>query len=124
ADPGGRIHGGAQDLILYTSEHAHNSVEKGAIAIGIGQQNVRKIPADCEFRMDTAALVEAIERDRAAGLRPFCVVRTVGTTSRSSIDPIPAIADAAERFGLWMHVDAAYGGSAALAPEFRHVLAG
>ena len=71
-----------------------------------------------------SALVEAIERDRAAGLRPFCVVPTVGTTSTSSIDPVPAIADVAERFGLWMHVDAAYGGSAALAPEFRHVLAG
>src|SRR6185369_561414 len=102
----------------------HSSVEKGAIAIGVGQRNVRKIAVDAEFRMRPEALVEAIERDRAAGLRPFCVVPTIGTTSSSSIDPIPAIADIAERFGLWMHVDAAYGGSAALAPEFRHVLAG
>ena len=124
ADPGIRIQGGSRDLVLYTSGHAHNSVEKGAIAIGIGRQNVRKIPVDAEFRMRPAALAEAIERDRAAGLRPFCVVPTVGTTSTSSIDPVPAIADIAERFGLWMHVDAAYGGSAALAPEFRHVLAG
>jgi len=124
ADPGIRIQGGSRDLVLYTSEHAHNSVEKGAIAIGIGQQNVRKIPVDAEFRMRPAALTDAIERDLAAGLRPFCVVPTVGTTSTSSIDPVPAIADIAERFGLWMHVDAAYGGSAALAPEFRHVLAG
>src|SRR6266567_2328229 len=124
ADPDIRIHGGARDLVLYTSEHAHNSVEKGAIAIGVGQQNVRKIPADSEFRMRTDALVEAIERDRAAGLRPFCVVPTVGTTSPSSVDPVPAIADIAQRFGLWMHVDAAYGGPAALAPEFRHVLEG
>src|SRR5262249_43769208 len=121
---GVKFDGGSQDLILYTSEHAHNSVEKGAIAIGIGQRNVRKISADPEFRMRPDALVEAIERDRAAGLRPFCVVPTVGTTSTSSIDPIPAVADIAQQFGLWTHVDAAYGGPAALAPEFRHVLAG
>jgi aromatic-L-amino-acid decarboxylase len=124
ADPGIRIQGGSRDMVLYTSEHAHNSVEKGAITIGMGQQKVRKISVDSEFRMRADALVEAIERDRAAGLRPFCVVPTVGTTSTSSIDPVPAIADIAERFGLWMHVDAAYGGSAALAPEFRHVLDG
>jgi aromatic-L-amino-acid decarboxylase len=124
ADPQVRIRGGSRDLVLYTSEHAHNSVEKGAIAIGIGQQNVRKISADAEFRMWTDALTAAIERDRSAGLRPFCVVPTVGTTSTSSIDPVADIADIAERFGLWLHVDAAYGGAAALAPEFRYVLDG
>jgi aromatic-L-amino-acid decarboxylase len=124
ADPQSRIEGGSRDLILYTSEQAHSSVEKGAIAIGIGQRNVRKIKVDAEFRMLPAALTEAIERDRAAGLRPFCVVPTVGTTSTTSIDPVGAVADIAERFGLWMHVDAAYGGSAALAPEFQHLLAG
>jgi aromatic-L-amino-acid decarboxylase len=124
ADPDVRIQGGSQDLILYTSEHAHNSVEKGAIAIGIGQQNVRKITTDAQFRMQPDSLAEAIERDRGAGLRPFCVVATVGTTSTSSIDPVPAIADIAERFGLWLHVDASYAGAAALAPEFRHVLDG
>lgn len=124
ADPESRTTGGSRDLILYTSEHAHSSVEKGAIAIGIGQRNVRKIPVDAEFRMQPGALVAAIEQDRAAGLRPFCVVPTVGTTSTTSIDPVPAIADIAERFGLWMHVDAAYGGTAALAPELRHILDG
>ena len=124
ADPEVRTGGGSRDLILYTSEQAHSSVEKGAVAIGIGQRNVRKIPVDPQFQMRPEALAEAIERDRAAGLRPFCVVPTVGTTSTTSIDPVPAIAGIAERFGLWMHVDAAYGGAAALAPEFRHVLAG
>ena len=124
ADPEVRTAGGSRDLILYTSEQAHSSVEKGAVAIGIGQRNVRKIPVDPQFQMRPEALAEAIERDRAAGLRPFCVVPTVGTTSTTSIDPVPAIAGIAERFGLWMHVDAAYGGAAALAPEFRHVLAG
>ena len=124
ADPEVRVNGGSRDLILYTSEQAHSSVEKGAIAIGVGQRNVRKIPVDAEFRMRPDALAEAIERDLAAGLRPFCVVPTVGTTSTTSIDPVPAIADIAARFGLWMHVDAAYGGAAALAPELRHVLDG
>jgi aromatic-L-amino-acid decarboxylase len=124
ADPEVRTAGGSRDLILYTSEHAHSSVEKGAIAVGVGQRNVRKIPVDDAFRMRPEALVEAIERDRAAGLRPFCVVPTVGTTGTSSIDPVPAIAGIAERFGLWMHVDAAYGGAAALAPEVRHILDG
>ena len=124
ADPEIRSRGGSQDLILYTSEHAHSSVEKGAIAIGIGQRNVRKIATDSEFRMRPGALAAAIERDRAAGLRPFCVVPTVGTTSTTSVDPVPEVAGIAERFGLWMHVDAAYGGAAALAPELRHILDG
>jgi len=124
ADPEVRTAGGSRDLVLYTSEQAHSSVEKGAIAIGVGQRNVRKIAVDAEFRMRTDALAEAIERDRAAGLRPFCVVPTAGTTSTTSIDPVPAIADIAERYGLWLHLDAAYGGAAALAPELRHVLDG
>jgi aromatic-L-amino-acid decarboxylase len=124
ADPDCRTQGGSRDLILYASEHAHSSVEKGAIAVGIGQQNVRLIPSDAEFRMQPGALSAAIERDRAAGLRPFCVVATVGTTSTSSIDPVPVVAEIAERFGLWLHVDAAYGGAAALVPELQHVLDG
>jgi aromatic-L-amino-acid decarboxylase len=119
ADPDCRTRGGSQDLVLYTSEHAHSSVEKGAMAVGIGQNNVRKIPLDEEFRMRPEALSEAIERDKAAGLRPFCVVATVGTTSTTAIDPVAGIAGVAERHGLWMHVDAAYGGSAALVPELQ-----
>ncbi len=124
AAPEVRAKGGSTDLVLYTSEQAHSSVEKGAIAIGVGQENVRKIPADPEFRMRPDALAAAIERDLSAGLRPFCVVPTVGTTSTSSIDPVPAICDIAGRHGLWVHVDAAYGGSAAVVPEYRWVLAG
>jgi len=124
ADPEARTLGGSRDLVLYTSEHAHSSVEKGAIVIGIGRQNVRKIPVDAEFRMQVGALREAILQDKAAGKRPFCVVPTVGTTSTTSIDPIPQIADLAEEFNLWMHVDAAYGGAAALVPEHRQILAG
>ncbi|PYT18827.1 MAG: amino acid decarboxylase, partial [Acidobacteria bacterium] len=124
AAPEVRADGSSGNLILYTSEQGHSSIEKGAIAIGVGQKNVRKIPVDTEFRMRPDALAEAIERDLAAGLRPFCVVATVGTTSTTSIDPVEAIADIAGRYGLWLHVDAAYAGAAAIAPEFQHILKG
>jgi aromatic-L-amino-acid decarboxylase len=119
-----RTEGGGAGLILYTSEQSHSSIEKGAIAIGIGQKNVRKVAADGEFRMRPDALEAAIERDGASGLRPFCVVATVGTTSTTSIDPVEAVAAIAERYGLWLHVDAAYAGVAAIAPEFQHILKG
>lgn len=111
-------------LRMYTSEQAHSSIEKGAITLGIGQQGVRKIPTDEVFRMDPQALAQAIEEDIAAGWRPFCVAATVGTTSTTSIDPVPEIAEICQRHGLWLHVDGAYGGMAAIVPEMRHVLAG
>lgn len=124
ADPQIRLQGGGPNLIVYTSEQSHSSIEKGAISIGVGQRNVRRIPVDAEFRMRPDALVGAIEEDRAAGRRPFCVVATVGTTSTTSIDPVEPIAEIAERYGLWLHVDAAYAGAAAVAPELQHVLKG
>ncbi len=111
-------------LRLYASEEAHASIEKGAIVLGLGQAGVRKIPTDEAFRMDVRALEYAIEEDRAAGWRPFCVVATVGTTSTTSIDPVAEIARVCERYGMWLHVDAAYAGAAAIAPEFRYVLEG
>ena len=124
ADPDARENGAHPNLTLYTSIESHSSIEKGAIAVGIGQKNVRKIPADSEFRMKPAALVEAIESDIAAGKKPFCVVATVGTTSSTSVDPVAAIADIAERYNLWLHVDAAYAGAAAILPEHRHIFNG
>jgi len=119
-----RTEGAGAGLVLYTSEQSHSSIEKGAISIGIGQKNVRKIPVDAEYRMRPDALAATIEQDRASGLRPFCVVATVGTTSTTSIDPVEEIAAIAERHNLWLHVDAAYAGAAAIAPEFRHILRG
>jgi aromatic-L-amino-acid/L-tryptophan decarboxylase len=122
--PETRDHGTPHDLVLYTSEQAHSSVEKGAMALGFGRNNVRLIGTDAEFRMRADLLSEAILQDREAGLRPCCVVPTVGTTSTTSIDPVPAIAEIAEREGLWLHVDAAYAGSAAVVPEYRWILDG
>ena len=115
---------GQARLRMYASEHAHSSVEKAGIVLGIGQEGLRKIPVDSLFRMDVAALRRAVAEDRAAGLTPFAVTATVGTTSTTSIDPVPAIAEVAAASGLWLHVDAAYAGCAAVAPELRHVLDG
>lgn len=111
-------------LRLYCSEEAHSSVERAGIVLGIGRAGTRRIPTDAEFRMDAAALEAAIREDAAAGMRPFCVVATAGTTSTTSIDPVPAIAEICARHGVWLHVDAAYGGAAAVVPELRGVLAG
>jgi aromatic-L-amino-acid decarboxylase len=124
ADPQSRAAGTAHGLVVYTSEQSHSSIEKGAIAVGIGLDHVRKVPVDAEFRMRPEALQGLIEADLAAGLRPCCVAATVGTTSTTSVDPVPAIADLCARHGIWLHVDAAYAGSAALAPEFRWAFEG
>jgi aromatic-L-amino-acid decarboxylase len=124
AAPEMRLTGQHPRLILYKSEHTHNSVDKGALTVGIGKENIRRIGADDEFRMLPGELEQAIKDDLALGNRPFCVVATLGTTSSSSVDPLRAIAAIARRYGLWLHVDAAYGGPAALLDEHRHILDG
>jgi aromatic-L-amino-acid/L-tryptophan decarboxylase len=111
-------------LRYYASTEAHSSVEKAGIVLGTGREGLRRIPVDERFRMDPVALRQAIHEDIAAGIRPFAVVATAGTTSTTSVDPIPAIAALCEQHGLWLHVDAAYGGAAAIAPEMRWVLHG
>lgn len=111
-------------LRVYVSEQSHSSIEKGVITLGLGQRGLRKIPTDAEFRMDVRALAEAIEEDKRAGFVPFCVVATVGTTSTSSIDPVKEIIPVGEKHAMWLHVDAAYAGSAGVVPELRHILAG
>ena len=111
-------------LRVYVSEQSHSSIEKAVITLGLGQRGLRKIPTDSEFRMDARALAAAIEEDKRNGYLPFCVVATVGTTSTSSIDPVPEIVPICEEHAMWLHVDAAYAGSAAVVPEFRHILAG
>ena len=126
AFPDVREHGqaGTPRMRVYCSEEAHSSVEKAAITLGIGRAGTRKIPTDAEFRMNVAALEAAIREDVASGWLPLCVVATVGTTSTTSVDPVPAIADVCERHDLWLHVDAAYGGAVGTVPEMRPLLDG
>ena len=111
-------------LRVYCSEHAHSSIEKGALALGIGSSNVVKIEADDQFRMRPESLRAAIERDTAAGHLPIACVATVGTTGVASTDPVPAIAEICKQKGVWLHVDAAYAGVVAILPERRSILAG
>ncbi len=124
AAPGIRHTGEFPGLTLYCSEHAHSSVDKGAMALGVGLDNIRHVPSDAEFRMQPEVLDAMIREDLARGKQPFCVVATVGTTSTASVDPIRPIAEIAKRHGLWLHVDAAYGGTAAILEEHRHILDG
>ncbi len=111
-------------LRVYVSEQAHSSIEKGVITLGLGQRGLRKIPTDAEFRMNAQALAEAIEEDKRQGMIPFCIVATIGTTSTSSIDPIKEIIPIGEKHAMWLHVDAAYAGSAAVVPELQYILNG
>jgi aromatic-L-amino-acid decarboxylase len=111
-------------LRVYCSPHAHSSVDKAALALGLGLENVVKIDVDDEFRMRPEALAAAIASDRAQGFLPLACVATVGTTGMSSIDPVPAIAAICRRENVWLHVDGAYGGVLAIAPEYRYILDG
>ena len=109
---------------VYCSDQAHSSIDKAVMTIGLGHESLRKVPVDAEYRMRADWLRDAIAKDRAAGLLPIAVVATVGTTSTTSVDPVPAIAEICERERLWLHVDAAYAGIAAMLPSHAHVLDG
>ncbi len=109
---------------VYCSSQAHSSIDKAVILLGLGHDALRKIPHDAEFRLRPDALAEAIRSDRAAGIQPMAVVATVGTTSTTSVDPVPEVAAICEREGLWLHVDCAYAGVAAIIPEYRRILDG
>lgn len=111
-------------LRLYISEHGHSSLEKAAIAAGLGQRGVRRVAADEAYRMDPGALERALAEDERAGVRPVMVGATIGTTSTASVDPPGPIAELCEAYGVWLHVDAAYAGPAAILPEQRHRFAG
>lgn len=111
-------------LRVYCSEEAHSSVDKAAITLGIGMEGVRRVATDGALAMDADTLARAIAEDRRDGWLPVAVVATVGTTSTTAIDPVAAIAGVCAREKIWLHVDAAYGGIAAMLPELRHVLDG
>jgi aromatic-L-amino-acid decarboxylase len=109
---------------VYASDQAHSSIEKAMIVLGLGEENVVRIPGDAAFRLDTALLRTAIEEDARRGFRPMAVVATAGTTSTTSVDPVRAIAAVCREHGVWLHVDAAYGAAMALLPEGTWVMDG
>ncbi|MBV8151967.1 MAG: aminotransferase class V-fold PLP-dependent enzyme [Candidatus Eremiobacteraeota bacterium] len=111
-------------LRVYITEHTHSHIEKAAIALGIGRENVVKVACDDRFAMRPEALDEAIRRDLAQKMRPMAICATVGTTATTSIDPVPKIAQIARANQVWLHVDAAYAGPAAIIPEMRWLMAG
>ena len=111
-------------LRVYCSEHVHSSIDKSCITLGLGTRSLGKIECNDRFEIRPDALAEAIEEDIEAGLVPLCVIATIGTTSTSSVDPVDAIADICEKYGLWLHVDTAYAGPAAILPEKRDLFKG
>jgi aromatic-L-amino-acid decarboxylase len=118
---------GRQDLpklTIYASEEAHSSIEKAAIVLGFGQEGLRKIPTDEAYRMKFDALKKAVKEDVNAGLKPICVVSTIGTTSTTSIDPIKEVSELCREYKIWLHIDAAYAGAAATIKEMRDLFEG
>jgi len=111
-------------LIIYTSEEAHSSVEKGAKIAGFGKDNIRSIRVDEDLAMIPSELEKAVARDKSLGLHPACVIATLGTTSSTAVDPLAAIGKICEKHGLWFHVDAAFAGTAAILPEKRWIMEG
>jgi aromatic-L-amino-acid decarboxylase len=112
---------------IYASEQAHTSAEKAAIALGLGEENVQRVPTDAEFRMDVSALRDMVARDlasRSRRIKPLAVIATVGTTSSASIDPVPAIARICRENKIWLHIDGAYGAGFAILPENRSLTEG
>ncbi len=109
---------------IYVSDQAHSSAEKAVIALGLGEENVQRVPSDTEFRIDVAALRAMIERDLAQKFKPLAAVATVGTTSTASVDPVPEIAKICREHKMWLHVDGAYGGGFAILPEYEWITNG
>ena len=104
-------------LRVYCSEHVHSSIDKSCITLGLGTRSLRKIANNERFEMIPEVFAEAVEEDIEAGYLPICAIPTIGTTSSTSVDPVDAIADICEKHNIWLHVDAAYAGSAAMLPE-------
>ena len=125
AAPSTRKHGlvgaGAPTFCIYASEQAHSSAEKAAIALGLGEGNVRRVPVDDAFCMNVDALRKMIAQDLHQKFKPLAVIATVGTTSTASIDPVAEIAQVCRQNKMWLHVDGAYGAGFGIIPEYRFV---
>jgi aromatic-L-amino-acid decarboxylase len=113
-----------QNFTIYCSSQTHSSIDKAVKIAGLGSQNLRKIAVDAEFAMLPEALVTQIEADLGAGKRPLCVVAAIGTTSSTAIDPLRKIGEICQKYGLFLHVDAAYAGTATILPEKRWIIDG
>src|SRR5436309_10457825 len=128
AAPSVRKHGlvsaGAPVFRIYASEQAHSSAEKAAIALGLGEENVQRVPTDSHFRMNPGAMREMIARDVRDNFKPLAVIATVGTTSTASVDPVPEIASICRENKLWLHIDGAYGAGFAILPEKKSLTEG
>jgi aromatic-L-amino-acid decarboxylase len=114
----------SEDLVVYTSEEAHSSVEKGAKIAGYGRENVRRVPTDESFAMIPEKLAEYIDEDKQNGRIPACAIATVGTTSSTAVDPLRLIGSICAERDVWLHVDGAYAGAAAMLDEKRWILDG
>lgn len=115
---------GMQPFAIYCSEETHSCIDKSAVILGIGRKHIRKIPTDAEYRIDTDALVERIEQDVADGITPFCLVGNAGTVNTGAIDDLSTLADIAEKYSMWYHIDGAYGGLASALPGLREYYRG
>src|SRR5258707_5890757 len=111
-------------LRIYTSEQAHSSAEKASIALGLGEENVIRVPSEGQFRMDINSLGHSVAHDRQSGFHPMAVVATVGTTATASVDRVPEIAKICREGKMWLHIDAAYGGGFAMLPEYHWITKG
>ncbi len=120
----GYKNGSPQDLVVYSSQEAHSSVEKGVKIAGFGKDNLRLVPTGPDFAMLPGELEKIIQADKKAGRLPCCVVATLGTTSSTAMDPLRPIGQVCEQYGVWLHVDGAMAGTAALLPEMRHLVDG
>jgi aromatic-L-amino-acid decarboxylase len=121
---GGGLQALAAPLVVYASAHAHSSIAKAALLAGFGRNNFRVIGSNAEYALCPDLLSAAIEADLSAGLKPACIIATVGTTTTTAIDPVARIAELARRHGVWLHVDAAMAGSAMILPECRPLWSG
>ena len=109
---------------IYTSDQAHSAAEKASIALGLGEENVIRVPSDGQFQMDVTSLGRSVAHDRQSGFHPMAVVATVGTTATASVDAIPEIAKICREGKMWLHIDAAYGGGFAMLPEYHWITKG
>jgi aromatic-L-amino-acid/L-tryptophan decarboxylase len=118
------LQGGHASMVAYCSTETHGWAQKGMELLGLGNEALRRVPADAQYRLDPALLRAAIAADRSAGLHPFCVIGTAGTVNTGAIDDLDALATLCAEERLWFHVDGAFGAMARLAPELRPLVAG